>query len=304
MLEPTFQQLSIRRQSQLLAVNRASHYYVASTTSKQDTLLSNEIQDIWLRHPFYGYRRITIELQSMGYQVNKKRVQRLMQLMKIKALYPKPNTSKKIQSHAVYPYLLGETAVSKSNQAWQIDITYLRHRGSFMYLVALIDVHSRYVVSWELTNTLHTDSCLEALKQGVKTNKPELINSDQGCQFTSEAWVSALKDNDIKISMTGKGRCHDNIFIERFWRTIKYEEIYLNDYSSVTELRLAIERFIEFYNHKRWHQSLGYKTPADIYYGSQNKPVHMMDNANALPTSTQAQQQQVFNNKGSKVSLN
>ena len=282
---------SIRHQCKLLDVNRATHYYAETPASKEDVLLMNEIREVWLRYPFYGYRRITKELQAMGYTINKKRVQRLMRSMAIKALYPKPKTSIKNEEHKVYPYLLKDMAITRPNQAWQVDITYLRHKGGFMYLVALIDIHSRFVVSWEISNTLHTDFCLDAIKEGVKVNIPEIVNSDQGCQFTSGDWIDALRDNNIKISMTGKGRCHDNIYIERFWRSVKHEKVYLNDYDTVSELKSAISNYIEFYNHKRWHQSLGYKTPAEIYNNSQQEPVHMMDNADALPTSTQAQLQ-------------
>lgn len=295
---------SIRQQCRLLDINRATHYYAGAPASKEGALLMNEIREIWLRHSFYGYRRITKELQTIGYRINKKRVQRLMQAMNIKALYPKPKTSIKNEEHKIYPYLLKEIAIVKPNQAWQVDVTYLHHKGGFMYLVALIDVYSRFVVSWEISNTLHADFCLDALNKGIKVNSPEIVNSDQGCQFTSSDWINKLNENNIEISMTGKGRCHDNIYIERFWRSVKYEEIYLNDYDSVSELKTAISNYIEFYNHKRWHQSLGYKTPAEVYNDGQQKPVHMMDNASALPTSTQAQQQLLKNNNGVKNSLN
>ena len=304
MIENNNGSLSARKQCSLLEVNRASHYYTAQEANQGDALLMNEIKEIWLRRCFYGYRRISKELQSMGHDVNRKRVLRLMRKMDLQAIYPKPKTSLKNQEHKIYPYVLKDLAIGHSNQAWQVDITYLHHQGGFMYLVALIDVHSRYVVSWELSNTLDTDFCLTALKKGLKGVIPEIVNSDQGCQFTSKDWVGALIDAGIKVSMTGKGRCHDNIYIERFWRAVKYEEIYLNDYDTVNELKSAIDTYIEFYNHKRWHQSLGYKTPAEVYCNSRKEPMHMMDNASALPTSTQAQQQRIIKNKGSENSLN
>jgi putative transposase len=304
MIEKNNGSLSTRKQCSLLEVNRASHYYTAQDANQGDALLMNEIKEVWLRRCFYGYRRITKELQSMGHDVNRKRVLRLMRKMGLQAIYPKPKTSLKNQEHKIYPYALKDLAIGHSNQAWQVDITYLHHQGGFMYLVALIDVHSRYVVSWELSNTLDTDFCLTALKTGLKDVVPEIVNSDQGCQFTSKDWVGALIGAGIKVSMTGKGRCHDNIYIERFWRAVKYEEIYLNDYDTVIELKSAIDTYIEFYNNKRWHQSLGYKTPAEVYYNSQKEPMHMMDNTSALPTSTQAQQQRVIKNKGSENSLN
>ena len=180
MIESSSQSVSVRHQCTLLGVNRASHYYQPLPPSKANVLLMNEIQEIWLRYPFYGYRRITQALKALGYKVNKKRVQRLLQVMNIQAIYPKPNTSIKNKQHAVYPYLLRDIAITRANQVWQVDITYLRHKGSFMYLVALIDVHSRYVVSWSLSNTLHTDFCLEALQQGITHSLPEIIKQDQG----------------------------------------------------------------------------------------------------------------------------
>ena len=263
----------------------------------------NAIRDIWIRRPFYGYRRITKELIAQGKKVNRKRVLRLMNLGGIRALYPGPNTSRRNKAHAVHPYLLRDLSITHVNQAWMVDITYLRIPNGFMYLVALLDVHSRYVVGWSLSNTLDTASCIAALESSLFCGKPEIINSDQGCQFTSEQWVQSLLDKDIKISMTGKGRCLDNIYIERFWRSFKQEEFYLNEYKSVKSLRKAINTYIEFYNHKRWHQSLDYKTPAEVYTKAvKEEPVDMctvpfgpastlrgawtsMDNAVALPTT-------------------
>jgi len=189
----------------------------------------------------------------------------------IQAIHPGPNTSKRNQLHATHPYLLRDIEIIRPNQAWQVDITYLRMPNGFMYLVALIDVYSRYVVGWSLSNTLETDFCIDALKSGLTIAEPEIINSDQGCQFTSEDWVNFLHEWGIKISMTGKGRCSDNIYIERFWRSLKREEFYLNEYKSVKELRKAISAYIEFYNRERGHQSLGYKTPAEVYFEQERK---------------------------------
>ena len=263
----------------------------------------NKIRDVWYRYPFYGYRKITQELRASGDRVNRKRVQRLMASAGIQAIYPGPNTSKRNQQHAVYPYLLKDTVITAPNDAWQVDITYLRMGNGFMYLVALIDVYSRYVVGWSLSNTLETDSCLDALQKALKQGQPKIINSDQGCQFTSGDWVDALGAQQIKISMTGKGRCLDNVYIERFWRSFKREEFYLNEYDDVKELKAATKAYIEFYNHKRWHQSLGYKTPASVYYDAvKEEPLVMwtnptdqlapfgtcgqaLDNASALPTT-------------------
>lgn len=265
-IDPLNKDLSVRRQCDLLQVNRSTIYYKSYGTSADDTSLLNEIRDIWERYPFYGYRRITVELQYKGYDVNHKRIQRLMKMGGIQAIYPGPNTSRRNKLHAVHPYLLKDLPILKVNQAWMVDITYLRLDTGFVYLVALIDVYSRYVVSWQISTTLETTFCIEALKIGLIKGMPEIINSDQGCQFTSEEWISFLKGNQIKISMTGKGRCLDNIYIERFWRSVKREEFYLNAYSTIKELKNAIGAYIEFYNERRWHQSLGYKTPATIYY--------------------------------------
>lgn len=258
--------LSLRRQCELLAINRSSFYYEPNDTGIDDISLLNEIREIWERRPFYGYRRITKELQAIGHHVNRKRVQRLMQLGNIQALYPGPNTSRRNKLHAVHDYLLRDVVCNRANQAWMVDITYLRLEQGFVYLVALIDVYSRYIVGWQLGNTLETGFCIEALKMGLHLAIPEIVNSDQGCQFTSEEWVNFLRANGIKISMTGKGRCLDNSYIERFWRSVKREEFYLNDYADVKALREAINAYIEFYNNKRWHQSLDYKTPAEVYF--------------------------------------
>lgn len=291
----------MRRQCELLAVNRSTFYYQSNSSSIDDVELLNQIRDIWMRRPMYGYRRITTELRASGTQVNRKRVQRLMQLGNIQAIHPGPNTSRRNKQHATYPYLLKDLAIKKPNEVWQIDITYLRMGNGFMYLVALIDVYSRFIVGWSLSNSLDTSCCIDALHLAIKLAMPTIINSDQGCQFTSDEWIKALKGKQIKISMTGKGRCLDNIYIERFWRSFKQEAFYLNDYQTVHELKIATAEYIKFYNYQRWHQSLNYKRPADIYFGNvdMKKPGDIwtspsdqpapwgqtMDNANALPTA-------------------
>jgi len=304
LIEDDSGKLSLRRRCELLDINRSSLYYQEKPLGLDDVTVLNRIRDIWMRYPFYGYRRITKELRSSGINVNRKRVQRLMGIGGIRAIYPGPNTSRRNKLHAIYPYLLQDMSINRINQAWMVDITYLRLPQGFMYLVALIDVHSRYVVGWSLSNTLETASCIDALKAGLLVARPEVINSDQGCQFTSNEWVDYLQQEQIKISMTGKGRCLDNIYIERFWRSFKQEEFYLNEYSNVKALRTAITTYIEFYNRKRWHQALDYKTPAEVYFAAaeKGKPVDMctspsgqtapfgtcgqvMDNAMALPTT-------------------
>jgi len=304
LIESDGAELSLRRQCELLGINRSTLYYKAQPSDIRDVDLLNAIRDIWERYPFYGYRRITNELKTKGIQVNKKRVQRLMAAGGVQAIYPGPNTSRRNKLHAVHRYLLRDLAIKRADQAWMIDITYLRMPTGFMYLVALIDVHSRYVVGWALSNTLETDPCIEALKSALLVAKPEIINSDQGCQFTSDAWIKFLNAQQIQISMTGKGRCHDNIYIERFWRSLKREEFYLHEYNIIKELRKAIGAYIEFYNQKRGHQSLGYKTPAEVYFSGEKQELPMdmltsashqpapfgtcgqaMDNASALPTA-------------------
>lgn len=285
LIEESSDNLSLRRQCGLLSINRSTLYYEKKELNVEDADLLNAIHDVWIQYPFYGYRRITKELQADGIKVNRKRVQRLMKAGGIHAIYPGPNTSKRNKQHAVHSYLLGDMVITRANQAWMVDITYLRMPKGFMYLVALIDVHSRYVVGWTLSNTLETTSCIDALKIGLITAKPEIINSDQGCQFTSDEWIEFLQANNIKISMTGKGRCLYNVFIERFWRSFKQEEFYLNEYECVRELRKAITVYIEFYNHKRWHQSLDYKTPAEVYFDTagNEEPMDMCTTPSGQP---------------------
>lgn len=262
-------ELSLRKQCELLGVNRSTLYYEGKLPSIDDVELLNLIRDIWSRRPFYGYRRITKELKAQGHLVNRKRVQRLMGEAGIAAIHPGPNTSRRNQEHTTFPYLLRNLNIVEPNQVWMVDVTYLRMGQGFMYLVALIDVYSRFVVGWALSNTLETEFCIEALAKGLNKATPQIINSDQGCQFTSQKWVSFLKKEKIQISMTGKGRCLDNIYIERFWRSFKQEEFYLSEYDSVAELKQAIGAYIQFYNHHRWHQALDYQRPADIYFGEQ-----------------------------------
>jgi putative transposase len=284
LIEKDLEKISLRRQCELLDVNRSTLYYGCKESENYDINLLNEVRDIWQQYPFYGYRRITKELRAKGYEVNKKRVQRLMVEGGIRAIFPGPNTSRRNKLHAVHPYLLKDLVINRANQAWMVDITYLKLHQGFVYLVALIDVYSRYVVGWSISNTLETSFCIDAVRSGLMLKKPEIINSDQGCQFTSDDWVNFLKENTIKISMTGKGRCNDNIYIERFWRTIKQEEFYINEYRNLPELRKAIGNYIEFYNNKRWHQSLDYKRPAEVYFsGKMRNPVDMWTSPSDQP---------------------
>lgn len=253
----------------------------------------NEIQDIYATHPFKGYRRICHDLQDKGHPINYKRVLRLMRKMGLQAVYPKKNLSKRRQEDAVYPYLLKEFPPQKPHDCWQVDITYLKIATGFVYLTALIDVVSRHVMGWYLSPQLDTDSCLRALEMALKSGyKPVMINSDQGSQFTAKDWVKKLTDEGIKISMDGKGRCLDNIYIERFWRSVKYEEVYLKTYESVAEARREIGQYIAWYNTQRRHQGLGYITPFQAMNGHKipqktkaRPPCGSVDNPNGLPTS-------------------
>jgi putative transposase len=223
------------------------------------------LDEQYTRTPFYGSRKMTEWLRTKGFTVNRKRVSRLLTSMGIEAVYPKPKLSQPGEGHKIYPYLLGGITVSRVNQVWSTDITYIRMAQGFVYLVAVMDWFSRYVLSWSLSLTLELDFCVEALCQALRRGRPEIFNSDQGSQFTSEKFIGELQAREIAISMDGRGRCMDNIFVERLWRSLKYEEVYLKDYASVPEARTGIERYLHFYNQERLHQSLDYRTPAALY---------------------------------------
>lgn len=262
--------LSIRRQCNLLAVNRSNVYYEPAP-AKDDTELANEIHELWLEMPYYGYRRITAELHRRGYLVNRKRILSIMRAMNIKALYPAPKTTITLPDHKIYPYLLRNMQIVRPNQVWSTDITYLKLPGGFAYLVALIDIYSRFILSWRLSNTLDKSFCMDMLAHSLTRGQPMILNTDQGCQFTSLAWTNLVESHGIQVSMDGRGRWADNVFIERFWRTIKYEHILLYSFDTVGQLKQSIGDFIEIYNTKRLHQSLGYKTPAEVYLGITQK---------------------------------
>jgi putative transposase len=251
----------------LLGVNRAGLYYEPVGESEENLLLMRLLDEQYTRAPFYGSRRMTAWLATQGHEVNRKRISRLMQVMGVEAVYPKPKLSQPGEGHKIYPYLLRGVTVERVNQVWSTDITYIRMAQGFVYLVAVMDWFSRYVLSWSLSLTLEIDFCLEALKSAFRRGQPEIFNSDQGSHFTSEKFTGALKAKQIAISMDGRGRCMDNIWIERLWRSLKYEEVYLKDYESVTEARVGIERYFRFYNQERLHQSLDYRMPAAIYLG-------------------------------------
>jgi putative transposase len=223
------------------------------------------IDEEYTRHPFYGVLRLTAWLKRNGHEVNEKRVRRLMRLMGIEAIYQKHDLSKAAQDHKIYPYLLKGVEIEKPDQVWSTDITYIRMERGFVYLVAIIDWYSRYVLSYNVSNTLDKEFCIEALNSALEISKPEIFNSDQGSQFTCNDFTGCLKERNISISMDGRGRCYDNIFIERLWRTVKYEEVYLNGYETGTEAVRGLRRYFNFYNTERLHQALEYKTPAEVY---------------------------------------
>ncbi len=263
--------IPITVQCRLLELSRSSYYYQLQSESELNLHLMDLIDQQYTKRPFYGARQMTELLRRQGYWVNHKRVERLMRKMGIIAIYPKPHTSVKDDSHKVYPYLLRDLPIIYPNQVWCADITYVRMHQGFLYLIAIMDWFSRYVLSWELSNTLDVNFCLEALEQALRIAKPEIFNTDQGCQFTSNPFTSLLIKNNIRISMDGRGRAFDNIFIERLWRTVKYEEIYLHDYRDGIETYLALEKYFRFYNEERFHSSLDYKTPAEVYYAQESQ---------------------------------
>lgn len=250
----------------LLGLNRATYYYKAKEESSSNLMLMQEIDRIFMEWPFFGVRQMRRHLRSLGHCVGDKRVRRLMRLMGIVAVYQKPRTSIQNPMHKKYPYLLRDVVIERSNQAWCTDITYIPMRKGFLYLVAIMDWHSRAVLSWRLSNSMDTDFCVAALEEALdKYGPPEMFNTDQGSQFTSHAFIKVLLENEIRISMDGRGRWMDNVFIERLWRSLKYENVYLNAYETGSEARVGIGKWLEFYNTVRPHSSLMGKTPGEFY---------------------------------------
>ena len=261
--------ISLLRQSALLDISRSSLYY-QRTVDQEDILTMNAIDEIFTKYPFYGHRRIKPELkEEYGIDIGKKRIISLMREMGLNAIYPKKrmNMSQPDAEHRKYPYLLANLPIIYPNQVWGTDITYIKLKQYFAYLAAIIDWHSRYVISWELSETLESMFCVQALKKALKINTADIHNSDQGSQYTSADYINVLKENNIRISMDGRGRCMDNIFTERLWRTVKYENVYLNEYADIGEASQGLREYFAFYNEKRRHQSLDYRTPAQIYFG-------------------------------------
>jgi putative transposase len=261
----------MRRQCELLGLNRSSLYYEPAGETSEDLRLMRLIDERYTACPFYGSRRMTVWLAEQGEEVNRKRVQRLMRVMGLEAIYPKPRLSMAGKGHRIYPYLLRGVKVVRPGQVWSTDITYVPTASGFMYLAAVIDWFSRYVVTWRLSNTLDGGFCLEMLEDALREGKPEVFNTDQGVQFTAAAFTGRLEAAGVVVSMDGRGRALDNVFVERLWRTVKYEDIYIQGYDSVPGLHRGLARYFGFYNDERPHQSLGYRTPAAVYRGTTAK---------------------------------
>jgi putative transposase len=265
MIDRDHPRLSLVRQCALLEISRSSLYYQPTEARAQDMELMSLMDRQYLKTPFYGSRRMAVWLRTQGHQVNHKRVRRLMQLMGLEAIYRRPNTSKPAPEHKVYPYLLRGLEINRVNQVWASDTTYIPMARGFLYLVAIMDWYSRCVLAWRLSNTLEVGFCVEALEEALSKGKPEIFNTDQGSQFTSEAFTGMLLAQGIQVSMDGKGRCMDNVFVERLWRSVKYEEVYLKVYQHGSEARVGISAYLAFYNQERPHQALAYRTPGQVF---------------------------------------
>lgn len=249
----------------MLSISRSAYYYKSTGETEYNDYLMRVIDEEYTRHPFYGSRRITACLKRQGYDVNRKRITRLMRYMGIEAIYPKPHLSQSLKEHKKYPYLLKGLNIDHPNHVWSADITYIRLQSGFVYLVAIIDWYSRYVLSSEVSTTLEKDFCISSLEEALQKSKPEIFNTDQGVQFTNDSFISRLHSNNISISMDGRGRALDNIFVERLWRSVKYEEVYINDYKTVRDAANSLSSYFEFYNNERPHQALDYQTPFEVY---------------------------------------
>lgn len=260
--------IPVVRQCELLDLSRSSFYYRPAGEDEESLLLMRLIDEEFTRHPFYGVRRMRAWLRRQGFPVNRKRASRLMRRMGLVAIYPKPRLSSGGPDHKVYPYLISGITVDRPDQVWAADITYIRLAHGFVYLVAIMDWHSRYVVAWELSTTLDRNFCLEALGAALRRSKPEIFNTDQGPQFTSEAFTGVLEAAGIRVSMDGRGRVSDNIFLERLWRSVKYEEVYLHEYRTVADAHRHLAAYFRFYNDERPHEALDYRTPHEAYFGA------------------------------------
>ena len=267
-MQPELESLSVRRQCELLQLDRSGLYYEPAPTSAEELALMRRIDELHTAHPYYGSRQTTFALRREGLVVNRKRVQRLMRVMGLWGMVPGPHTSKPHPEHVVYPYLLRGLEITRPDQVWATDITYVPLAHGWAYLVAILDWYSRAVLAWRLSNQMASDFCVEALEEALRHHgPPEIFNTDQGAQFTAEEFTAVLKRHEVKISMDGKGRALDNVFVERLWRSLKYEDVYLKDYVDVREARLGLGEWFWFYDHERPHQALGGATPMEVYQG-------------------------------------
>jgi putative transposase len=255
----------VRRQCELLGLNRSSRYYEPAGETAENLRLMRLLDEQYTACPFYGSRRLTAWLVQQGEAVNRKRVQRLLRLMGLEAIYPKPRLSVAGRGHRVYPYLLRGVRIERPDQVWSTDITYVPLPSGFMYLAAILDWYSRYVITWRLSNTLEGSFCLEMLDEALSRGRPEVFNTDQGVQFTAQAWTDRLEAAGVAVSLDGRGRCLDNVFVERLWRTVKYEDIYLRGYEGVPALHQGLGQYFPFSNEERLHQALDYRTPGAVY---------------------------------------
>jgi putative transposase len=268
MIDRNDHKLSLLRQCNLLGVSRSSMYYRPRRVKPEDLEIMRRIDEQYLKMPCWGSRSMRTYLCRLGYRINRKRVQRLMRLMGLKAIYPKPKTSRPHPEHKIHPYLLRDVTVDRPNQVWATDITYIPMSRGFMYLVAVMDWYSRKVLSWKISNTLDVGFCVEALKEAIERyGAPEIFNTDQGAQFTSKEFIGTLEASNIRISMDGQGRAQDNIFIERLWWTLKHQHVYLYAYENGSQLRTSLKQWFAFYNTKRFHQGLDNRTPDEVYFG-------------------------------------
>jgi len=267
MIDSSNEVLSINRQCDLFGVPRSSYYYHPIPETEYNLLLMKEIDQQYLEAPSHGSRLMRASLINKGFQVNRKRISRLMRLMGLETMYPRPKVKTSIPGYEKFPYLLTDLEITTQNQVWGTDITYIPLNGGFLYLVAFLDLYSRFVLSWRLSNSLESGFCVEALEAAFKHGVPQIVNSDQGVQYTSRAYIDMVRSKNVEISMSGKGRCWDNIFVERFWRTIKYDEVYLKQYSNSNEVLECINDYIIYYNEKRPHSALNYRTPMKVYLG-------------------------------------
>ena len=265
MIEPRHEMIPITRQCELLGLSRSSYYYVSDRDDSYNQLLMNRIDEQFTKTPFYGVPKMTVWLRRQGHPVNPKRIRRLMRRMGLEGVYPKPRLSKASPEHKKYPYLLKDLVIDHPDQVWCADMTYIRMLHGFVYLTVIMDWYSRYVLSWEISTTMDAAFCVSALDQALELSRPGIFNTDQGSQFTSTDFIKRLEERQVRISMDGRGRAYDNIFVERLWRTVKYEEVYLHQYTKVSDARRSLDKYFLFYNMERVHESLEYRTPYEVY---------------------------------------